>query len=64
MDLLYPENRYIEDQVPLHIYIPRKEIMFKLMRACIDVEKPEDLWIYAKTPQTKVSKKRDKKSKS
>ena len=39
-DLIYPEGRYIEDQVPFHLYIPKREIMFKLMRACIDINQP------------------------
>ena len=29
----------------MQIYIPKKEIMLKMMRACIAVKKPEDLWI-------------------
>ena len=42
--LVYPEFRYIKGQVPYCIYIPRKEIMLKLMRACIGVTREEDLW--------------------
>lgn len=44
-DWVYPESRYIEGFSPYVIYIPKKEIMMKMMRACIEVKKPEDLWI-------------------
>ena len=44
-DLVYFKTRYIEGFSPYCIYIPKKEIMLKLMRACIEVKKPEDLWI-------------------
>lgn len=43
--LNYPENRLIKGQSPIQIFIPSKEIMIKLMRACICVEKVDDLWI-------------------
>ena len=44
-DWVYPESRYVEGLSPFVIYIPKKEIMLKMMRACIEVKKPEDLWI-------------------
>ena len=44
-DLVYPEQRYIAGQSPFQLYIPRLEVMVKIMRACINVEKPEDVWI-------------------
>lgn len=44
-DLVYFPSRYIEGFSPYCIYIPKKEIMLKLMRACICVSKVEDLWI-------------------
>ena len=28
------------------MYIPNSEVMFKLMRACIEVKEPEDLVFY------------------
>ena len=43
-DLIYPDCRYIEGNSPKTIYIPRPEIMFKIMRACIDVFRVKDLW--------------------
>lgn len=36
-DLIYPEYRLKEDLVPLQMFIPRREIMFKLMRSCIGI---------------------------
>ena len=48
-DWVYPEFRYVNGNAPHSIYIPRKEIMLKIMRACIGVKKPEDLWINTKS---------------
>ena len=44
-DHVYPCIRYTEGNSPYCIYIPSREVMLKLMRACIKVKKPEDLWI-------------------
>ena len=43
-DFVYPDSRYVEGRSPYCIYIPNKEIMFKMMRACITVKEPTDLW--------------------
>ena len=43
-DDVYAAYRYINGSSPTVVYIPRKEIMLKLMRACIDVKNPKDLW--------------------
>ena len=37
IDLVYNEKRYIKDNSPNTLYIPSKLVMFKLMRACLDV---------------------------
>jgi hypothetical protein len=44
-DWVYPEIRLSYDASPYQIYIPKKEIMLKMMRACIAVKKPQDLWV-------------------
>lgn len=44
-DWVYPEFRYKKGFSPYCIYIPTKEMMLKIMRACIGVKKKEDLWI-------------------
>ena len=36
-DYIYPASRILHSQSPQQIYIPNKALMFKLMRACIDV---------------------------
>jgi hypothetical protein len=36
-DLVYPENRMVEGEVPDQVYIPSKELMIKIMRSCIDI---------------------------
>jgi len=41
---VYAESRYINGFGPYCLYIPRRELMFKLMRACIDVKSEDELW--------------------
>ena len=43
-DTVYGESRFIEGFGPYCLYIPRKEIMLKLMRACVNCKEPSDLW--------------------
>ena len=43
-DLVYQKQRYILSTSPTQIYIPRKEIILKLMRACIEVKQINGLW--------------------
>ena len=40
----YQYCRYVKEHSPACLYIPSKQVMFKLMRACIHVEGPQDLW--------------------
>ena len=47
-ELAYHESRYIPGFSPYVTYVPSKEVMFKLMRACIGVTDAEDLWINGK----------------
>lgn len=42
--LIYPKCRISENNSPQPIYIPNRAVMFKLMRACIGITRPEDLW--------------------
>ena len=46
MDLVYPKHRYMEGDSPGCIYIPNKDIMFRMMRACVRVKLPTELWCY------------------
>ena len=41
---IYPDSRYCKEHSPLILYIPSRTIMIKMMRACFDCSKPEDLW--------------------
>ena len=43
-DMVYEESRYKKGESPKSIYVPSHILMFKLMRACINVTAPEDLW--------------------
>ena len=47
--LVYESSRYVLSYSPYMVYIPRKELMFKMMRACISVKGKADLWLN-KTP--------------
>jgi len=47
-DRVYPNSRYVKGNSPYCIYIPCKEVMLKLMRACVQVKDPEELWIMKK----------------
>ena len=49
-DRVYPDQRYTEGNSPYCLYIPVKEMMLKLMRACVDVKSPSDLWIMKNCP--------------
>ena len=41
---IYAFSRYKAEYSPYQIYVPRKEIMLKLMRACLGCKVPSDLW--------------------
>ena len=38
-------NRYFEEYSPFSIYIPSKNIIFKIMKACCGCNSIADLWI-------------------
>ena len=42
--MIYPKCRIIHNDSPQPIYIPNRAMMFKLMRACIGITNPNDLW--------------------
>ena len=44
-ELVYDESYYKEEYSPRIIYLPSKLVMIKMMRACIGVDKPQNLWI-------------------
>jgi len=39
-DLVYRSQRYVKGNSPNSIYFPSKMVLFKIMRACIDVNHP------------------------
>ena len=43
-DLVYRIDRYVKGYSPNSIYFPSKKTLFKIMRACINVDDPEKLW--------------------
>jgi len=49
-DRVYPDSRYTKGNSPYCIYIPCREIMLKLMRACIKVKHAEHLWVMKDRP--------------
>ena len=43
-DLVYKKARFQNNFIPQVVYVPRKDIMFKIMRACIEVKSEQDFW--------------------
>ena len=43
-DLAYPTNAYRENISPHVHYFPSRLLMFKMMRACINIQSSNDLW--------------------
>ena len=43
--LVYPDSRFPPDSSPASIYLPTNDMILTMMRACIEVKEPEDLWI-------------------
>jgi hypothetical protein len=43
---VYHEARYVKERSPNVNFIPRQELMWKLMRSCIGVKDSEYLWVY------------------
>ena len=50
-DRVYPDTRYTPGNSPYCIYIPCKEVMLKLMRACIKIKHAENLWVMENRPE-------------
>ena len=48
VQLVYPKYKYIQGNSPYCIYIPSSEVMFKLMRSCIGVKEPENVFFFNK----------------
>ena len=42
--LAYMDERYAEMVIPKMIFVPRVDMMFKMMRACIKVKDPSEFW--------------------
>lgn len=43
-DMAYPRSHMKEAVTPLGIFIPRRELLLKMMRACIGVTDKNQLW--------------------
>jgi hypothetical protein len=46
MEDVYPQYRYKERRVPHVIYFPKFEVMIKMMRSCMNINNPKDLWCF------------------
>ena len=44
VDLVYARSRLEQDFSPLVVYLPTKQLMFKMMRACSGCFSDKDLW--------------------
>ena len=47
-DMVYPPHFFNPQYSPNCIYIPTRVMMFKIMRACVEVKDPGELWINTK----------------
>ena len=55
-DMVYDLKRFDDGKkVAYVVYIPRAEMMFKMMRACLDVTEVDQLWLYNDRDGKKVS---------
>jgi hypothetical protein len=43
-EMFYHESRMTEHKAPYMVYIPRREMMFKMMRLAIGIVNGYDLW--------------------
>lgn len=43
--LVYDRKRLKAGESPFCVFLPTKNIMFKMMRACVEVSDEADLWI-------------------
>ena len=43
-DLVYSRERYSPDESPAFTFLPKKLLMLKMIRACVDVYDPSELW--------------------
>ena len=43
-NIMFLERRFQPHSSPLALYIPSKTVMFKIMRACICIERVDELW--------------------
>jgi len=41
---VYQKSRYVPENSPSVIYIPTRVVMIKMMRACLGVTDPSQLW--------------------
>ena len=46
---VYPDWKNDPYQSPKRIWIPNKAVMLKMMRSCIGIKNPEDLWTNCET---------------
>lgn len=42
--LVYHRQRFTPDHSPLQIFIPRRELLLKMMRACLGIKTEAELW--------------------
>lgn len=63
-DHVYPEQRMCHaDASPMCVYIPNRILTLKIIRACIDVKNPNDLWFNQKIEEDDGGKKKSPKGK-
>ena len=56
---MYKDSRLKKDFAPFVIYVPKRCLMFKMMRACIGVKNEKDLWFMPKPKNRRGTIKRN-----
>ena len=41
---VYDDHKYFEEGTPFVLYKPRKDLLFKMMRMCVNVHSDQKLW--------------------
>ena len=55
VDISYDPSRYDEIMSPMCVTIPHRDVLLKMMKACVGVEEIKDLWIYNQSIEDRLA---------
>ena len=55
VDISYDPQRYDEVCSPMCVLVPHRDVLFKMMKACVGVEKVQDLWMYNESIEERLA---------